>query len=77
MRFNSHLKKAELVEEGDGFRTYQLLWKPSDKELKSNPELPADAEIRVFIHQVVLPGGKTLELVSNLEVDAKTAGAAT
>ncbi|MFO1064333.1 MAG: hypothetical protein U0892_10765 [Pirellulales bacterium] len=47
--------------------TYQLLWKPSDKELKSNPELPADAEIRVFIHQVVLPGGKTLELVSNLK----------
>ena len=68
-RYRSHLKKAQLVEEGEGYRTHHLVWHPSSKERKSNPWLPADASIETFIHQVDLKNGETLELVTNIEID--------
>lgn len=72
-RYKSHFKKATLVEEEAGHRTYHLIWKPSAKERQSHPNLPADAEVEVFLHQVELENGKTLELISNLETDAVSA----
>lgn len=69
-RYRSHLKKAEFVEEGPGYRTYHVLWKPSAKERKNHPHLPKDALIEVFVHQVDLDNGTTLELVSNIPTDA-------
>lgn len=71
-RFKSHLKQAALVDEGEGYRTYHLFWKPSKKERQSNPHFPADASIEVFLHQVDLENGDTLELISNIQVDATT-----
>lgn len=73
-RYRSHIKKARLAEEGPGYRTSHLLWQPSTKERKSNPDLPADASIEVFIHQIDLENGETLELISNMEVDASSLG---
>lgn len=69
-RFLAHLKKAQLVEEGQGYRTYHSLWKPSAQELRNNPHLTKDALIEVFIHQVDLDNGSTLELVTNIQTDA-------
>ena len=73
-RYKSHIKKATLVEEGCGYRTYHLIWKPSAKERKNHSHLPADAVCEVFIHQVDLENGQTLELVTNIQSDALSVG---
>lgn len=73
-RYRSYLKNAQLVEEGDGHRTHHLIWQPSDKDRRSHPELSADAQIEVFLHQVDLEDGQTLEMVSNIEADAVSMG---
>lgn len=73
-RFKALKKKAELIDEGNGYRTYHLLWKPSYKDLQSTPQATKDSEIEVFIHQLELEGGKTLELVTDLEVDSGACG---
>jgi hypothetical protein len=62
-----------LVDEGEGFKTYYLNWKPSVKDRKSNPGLPDDASIEVFVHEVKLVSGMTLAMVSSLEIDAFSA----
>lgn len=74
-RYKALLKSATLVEEGLGYRTHHLIWKPSEKDRQSHPELSADAAVEVFIHQVDLDNGQTLELVTNIEVDALSVGA--
>jgi hypothetical protein len=73
-RYKSLLRNATLVEEGPGYRTHHLIWEPSPKERRKHPQLPADARCEVFIHQVDLDNGQTLELVTNIEVDALSAG---
>jgi hypothetical protein len=74
-RFRSHIRRAVCVDEGEGFRTYEYLWKPSSKERKTHDELPADAQMCVFIHQIDLVDEKTLYLVSDLQYDAATIAA--
>ena len=72
-RYKSLRTKAQLVEEGEGYKTYQLTWRPSDKDRKSNPDLPEDTAIEVFLHKVELADGTTLAMVSSLEIDASSA----
>lgn len=72
-RYKALRKQAQLVDEGEGYKTYQLTWRPSVKDRKSNPELPEDAAIEVFVHEVELKNGMTLAMVSSLEIDAFTA----
>lgn len=69
-RFKSHRKKAELVDQGDSYKSYRLQWKPSPKERATTPDLPADAALDVFIHEVELESGKTLAMVSSMDFDA-------
>ena len=73
-RFKALKKKATLVEDEKGFHTWHLLWQPSLKDRKSNPDLPHDATIEVFIHEIELEGEKNLYLVSNVEADAASLG---
>jgi hypothetical protein len=73
-RFKSLKRQATLVEEWDGHATWKLRWTPSAKDLKTNPDLPADAEWDVLLHEVPLPNGETLSLVTTLPVDAAEAG---
>ena len=72
-RYKALRKQAQLVNEGEGYKTYQLTWRPSVKDRKSNPDLPQDAAIEVFVHEVGLDGGTTLAMVSSLAIDASTA----
>lgn len=72
-RFKALRRSAEPVEEGAGYQTFYLRWKPSDKDRQSSPDLPEDASLEVLLHQVEIPGEKSIYLVSNLEVDANTA----
>ena len=73
-RFKSLRKKAILVEDEKGFRTWHLLWQPSSHDLKNNPHLPKDAQVEVFVHEIELEGEKDLYLVSNVEADAGSVG---
>ncbi len=73
-RFKSLKRKAALVEDEKGFRTWHLQWQPSCYDLKNNPHLPKDAEVEVFVHEIELEGEKNLYLVSNVEADATSLG---
>ncbi len=73
-RFKSLKKQATLVEDEEGFRTWHLLWKPSSHDLKNNPQLPQNAKIEVFVHEIELEGEKNLYLVSDVEADASSLG---
>ena len=67
-RFKALLKQAELHSEDAQCKTYQLTWRPSAKDRQGTAELPASAAIECFIHEVLLPGGKMLYLVTSLAV---------
>jgi len=69
-RFKPLKKQGTLVEEEPGHRTWHVVWSPSPKDRKSNPHLPKDAELEVFVHEIKLDDGKHLYLVSNVEADA-------
>jgi hypothetical protein len=73
-RFKSMRRQATLVEEWDGHATWKLRWTPSPKDRKTNPDLPADAALDVLMHEVPLPNGETLYLVTTLPVDGEEAG---
>jgi hypothetical protein len=74
-RFNALRRDAERIDEGPNHKSYHLLWSPSDKDRKTNPDLPKDAAIEVVLHDVKLADGNTLYLVSTLEIDADSAAA--
>jgi hypothetical protein len=71
-RFKSVRRKATLAEDCEGRRTYQAHWTPSAKDRKSHPELPDDATLEVFLHEVPL-GNEVLYLVTTLPITSETA----
>jgi len=73
-RFKALKKQATLVERAPGFATWHLVWKPSVKDRKNNPQLPEGAAVEAFIHEVELEGDKNLYLVSNVAADAESVG---
>jgi hypothetical protein len=73
-RFKSMRKQATLLEDWEGHATWKLHWTPSAKDRKTNPELPADAALEVWLHEVPLPNGETLYLVTTLPIKSEEAG---
>ena len=51
-RFESLRKKATEMSSGSDHTTYELTWRPSAKDRKTHPELPADAAISVRLHEI-------------------------
>lgn len=73
-RFKSVCRHATLIEDWEGRQTYQAHWTPSAKDRKSHPELPEDAVLDVFLHQVpLLERSEVLYLVTTLPVTSDTA----
>jgi len=72
-RFNSIRRQARRQEDAPGFRSYQLTWRPSSKDRRTNPELPAEASVDVWLHEIQLPSGEWLYLVTSLHLDASSA----
>jgi hypothetical protein len=72
-RYKALRKRGRLIDEGPFHKSYCLIWRPSAKDRKSNPDLPDDAEIEVAIHEVALDNGTFLYLVTTLEIDATSA----
>ncbi|QDV81319.1 IS4 family transposase [Novipirellula sp.] len=74
-RFRSYRKSATLVDQGDGYKTFHLIWRPTPKDRRTNLDLSKDTSIEVFLHQIELENGDTLEIVTSLETDAHSAAA--
>jgi hypothetical protein len=62
-RFRAWVKSAQAV----GVGVWKLRWKPSRADRKSHPELPTDARVPVWLHEVVVSAALTLWLVTTLE----------
>lgn len=73
-RFKALRKQGQLHSEDADCKTYQLIWRPSPKDRQGTPELPENAAIECFLHEVPLPEGKALYLVTSLAVTAPCAG---
>ena len=72
-RFKSMRRAAQLLEETDSTKTYSLTWVPSAIDRSTNPDLPADASVDVFLHEVELDNGETLYLVTTLGIGGEHA----
>lgn len=72
-RFKALRRRAEKIAETTHGVWYRLSWTPSDKERKTNPELPADARLEVFLHEVKLENGESLYLVTTLAIPTDVA----
>ena len=73
-RFKSMHRKAELINQTKTSRHFRLHWKPSAKDRQANPNLPADAELFVDLHEIEIDNGELLYLVTNMSLDSKQAG---
>jgi hypothetical protein len=72
-RFKALRRRADLIDEGPTHQSYRLLWTPSAKDRRSNPDLPPEASIEAVLHAVTIKPGVILYLVSTLELDGPTA----
>jgi hypothetical protein len=59
-RFRAWVKSAKVVGPG----VWKLCWEPSRWDRKSHPDLPADARVSVWLHEVVISESLTLWLVT-------------
>jgi hypothetical protein len=71
-RFKSMRRSAEKIDQTEHSAHYRLTWVPSPKDCKTNPDLPADARLEVYLHEVELDNGECLYLTTTLEVDSQT-----
>ena len=73
-RFKTVRRQATRSEDFNDHRTYEARWAPSVKDRRSHPELPSHAVLDVFLHEVPLPNGDTLYLVTTLPISSEQAG---
>ena len=72
-RFNSLIKKAELVQERWKKRVWKLSWRPTAKDRKGCPGICSDAVLDVTIHEVEIGDhGEKLYLVTSLSGDSES-----
>jgi hypothetical protein len=72
-RFESLRRRAKTIHRTARGVHYHLTWTPSQRERKTNPDLPADASLEVELHEVKLDNGAALYLVTTLKVSSETA----
>lgn len=68
-RFESLQRRATSVDDKGSYRRWEMTWNPSSKERRLHPELPADASVRVWLHEIALSETLTLWLVTSLDCD--------
>lgn len=69
-RFKSYHRKATLIDQGLGYKSYQFIWEPSANDRKTNPDIPADTALDLVLHEIELENGTSLYLVTSLGTDA-------
>jgi len=65
-RWRALVRQAELESSGSQGTTYKLTWRPSAKERASHPDLPADAQLEVRLHECQVHAQLTLRTVTDL-----------
>jgi hypothetical protein len=65
-RWRALIKQAEVESRGSNWITYKLTWRPSAKDRANNPQLPADAQLMVRLHECNVHDNLTLRLVTDL-----------
>lgn len=68
-------KQAPIVEQSATHTVREHVWTPSSRERATHPGLPAEAAIRVRLHERVINDQLTLRLVTNLTDDSETLAA--
>jgi hypothetical protein len=51
---------------GLSWKTYQHIWSSSPHDRRKHPDLPVNASLSVKLHEIELPDGKTLSIVTDL-----------
>jgi len=79
-QFKPLMKQATPLPEAGPGESYAVTWKPTKKNLKTSPHIPADAELSVVIHTVpfseVIPGcetEKSLHVVTTPDISRERA----
>lgn len=72
-RAGALIRRAKVVEHTPHGTQYRLAWKPSAKDRRTNPELPADACLEVFLHEVALENDESLFLVTTMPISSDSA----
>lgn len=72
-RFKALRRQAELIEKTPSSARYRLTWVPSKRDRDGNPDLPANAQLEVFLHEVELKNGESLYMVTTLAVTSDLA----
>ena len=72
-RFKSLRRQAEVIGQAGHSVQYRLTWIPSAKDRLTNPDLPVDARLEVFLHEVKLENGERLYVVTTLQVTSDQA----
>lgn len=75
INFQALQKQAELIEQSEHHKSYRHTWTPTKKNRKTQPELPEDCQLEVFLHEVKVSDTLTLYLVSTLTHEAFTLAA--
>ncbi len=71
--FEALRKQATLISQSERHKTYQVTWIPTKANRQTyGPQLPPDASVDVFLHEVVVNESLTLLLVTTLTHDAWT-----
>lgn len=70
--FQSLRKQAELVSQSEHHKTYRHTWTPTKKNRETTPDLPDDASLEVWLHEIAVTENLTLLLVTSLKHDAWT-----
>lgn len=65
-RFQALCRKATQVAKGENWTTWSHRWNPSQKNLKTHPELATDATIDVYLHEIKISQELTLLLCTTL-----------
>lgn len=65
-RFRSLVRNQAPCSQSQGELTWRVRWKPSAKDRRHHPDLPADAALDVAVHDVLLENGEHLYLVTTL-----------
>lgn len=72
-RAGALIRRAEVLERTAHSTRYGLTWTPSAKDRRTNPELPAQAGLEVFLHEVQLENDESLYLITTMPIPSDTA----
>lgn len=72
-RYKALRRQAAALHKTARSERHRLSWVPSPKDRRTNPDLPAEACLEIFLHDVELDNGERLHLATTLDVSSEQA----